>query len=140
MKNLFFLAAVLSLALSTVSCKSKKEATTSDSSSSSASANASANEPKEMTYRMVVSFISKGAGTDGPKRTAFLEYVAANPHKPVYKEVRWGREGEGDYCFTLSEFKSKTELLNFIDGVKKIAAESDLIVVSENAPCLHKGR
>ena len=140
MKNLFFLAAVFSLALSTVSCKSKKEAAASGSNSSATASASSTGESKEITYRLIVSFISKGAGTDGPKRTAFTDYVAANAKKPVYKEVRWGREGEGDYCFTLSEFKSEADKTAFIDGVKKIAAESDLIVVSENAVCQHKGR
>jgi hypothetical protein len=140
MKNLFFLAAVSSLALSTVSCKSKKDATASGGNSSTATSAAPASEPQPITYRLIVSFISKGAGTDGPKRTAFTEYVAANAKKPAYKEVRWGREGEGDYCFTLSEFKSEADKVSFIDGVKKIAAESDLIVVSENAQCQHKGR
>lgn len=140
MKNLFFLAAVFSLALSTVSCKSKKEAAASGGNSSATTSAASTDDPKPMTYRLIVSFISKGAGTDGPKRSAFTDYVAAHAKKPVYKEVRWGREGEGDYCFTLSEFKSEADKQGFIDGVKKIVADSDLIVVSENAQCQHKGR
>ena len=135
MKKIFFLAAIVSLAC--ISCKAKKEAVSTTESTATAVVNTT---DAPVTYRLIVSFISKGAGTDSEKRTAFLAYVDSHPKKPVYKTVNWGREGETDYCFNLSEFPSKKESVAFIEDVKKIAAGSDMMNVSENAECLHKGR
>lgn len=136
MKKIFFLASLISLAC-TAACKSKKEAVkTTDNTKTSVS-----NTPDStITYRLIVSFISKGAGTDLEKRTAFLKYVESHPKKPAYKTVVWGREGEVDYCFNLSELSSKKEIDSFIADVKKIAAASDMVFISENAECQHKGR
>jgi hypothetical protein len=52
----------------------------------------------------------------------------------------WGREGETDYCFNLSELTAKKDLIGFIEDVKKIGAGSDMMNISENAECMHKGR
>lgn len=135
MKKIFFLASLVSLAC--ISCKSKKETTkTTENTSSSVTSNADA----PITYRLIVTFISKGAGTDGPKRTAFLAYVDGHPLKPAYKTVTWGREGEADYCFNLSELTSKKDLIAFIEEVKKIAGGSDMMNITENAESQHKGR
>ena len=134
MKQLFFLASLVSLAC--LSCKSKKEATKTETLPV-----ASATAPDApVTYRLLVSFTSKGAGTDSEKRTALLAYVDGHSKKPAYKTVNWGREGETDYCFNLSELTSKKDMIDFIEEVKKIAATSDRILVNENAECQHKGR
>lgn len=135
MKRLFFLASLVSLAC--MSCKSKKEATKTNDTSAAATTATTPDAPK--TYRLIVSFISKGAGTD-QKRTPFLAYVDGHPLKPAYKTVRWGREGETDYCFTLSELTAKKDLVAFIEEVRKITAGSDLININENAECQHAGR
>jgi hypothetical protein len=134
MKKIFFLASLISLAC--ISCKAKKalnpEATAS---------NTLTNETDNTTtYKLIVSFISKGAGTDGAKRTAFISYVEAHTQKPKFKTVLWGREGEADYCFTLSEFKNKKDASQFLEDIKKLALGSDLVLITENAKCLHKGR
>ena len=133
MKKVFFLASILSLIA--ISCKSKKNA---QKTTETVTANSAPDAP--ITYRLIVSFISKGAGTDSEKRTAFMDYVNAHPKKPSYKTVTWGREGETDYCFNLSELTNKKDLVDFIEGVKKATAGSDMAVITENAPCLHKGR
>jgi len=136
MKQLFFLASLVSLAC--ISCKSKKEAVKSSQTATASSTAVTPDAP--ITYRLIVSFISKGAGTDGPKRTAFLAYVNGHALKPAYKTVGWGREGEADYCFNLSELTSKKDLVAFIEEVKKISGGSDMMNVVENAECQHKGR
>lgn len=136
MKQLFFLASLLSL--SCISCKSKKEAAKVTETATVTSATIEADAP--VTYRLIVSFISKGAGTDSEKRTAFLAYVDTHPLKPAYKKVIWGREGEADYCFNLAELTSKKDLVTFMDQVQKIAGDSDMMKISENAECQHKGR
>lgn len=135
MKKLFFLASLVSLAC--ITCKAKKE-TVKTTENTPASLSNTPDAP--ITYRLIVSFISKGAGTDSEKRTAILAYVNSHPKKPAYKTVIWGREGEADYCFNLSEFSSKKELITFIEDIKKIAAGSDMVFISENAECQHKGR
>lgn len=135
MKKIFFLASLISLAC--ISCKSKKEAVKTTENTAN-TATSSVDTP--VTYRLIVSFISKGAGTDSQKRTAFLAYVDGHALKPAYKTVTWGREGETDYCFSLSELKSKKDLVTFIDEIKKIAAGSDMMNLTENAECQHKGR
>lgn len=135
MKKIFFLASLVSLAC--ISCKSKKETTkTTENTSSSVTSNADA----PITYRLIVSFISKGAGTDGPKRTAFLAYVHGHPLKPAYKTVIWGREGEADYCFNLTELSAKKDMMTFIEEIKKIAGGSDMMNITENVESQHKGR
>ena len=140
MKHIIFLASVISLSVVSVACKSNKSA-----SSSGASSAASAQSPEnaaassEQTYRIIVSFTSKGAGTSAEKREAFLKYVESHPKKPVYKEVLWGREGETDYCLMLSEL-SKKEQLNFVEEVRKAMAGSDQVIITENAVSQHRGR
>lgn len=140
MKRIIFLASVISLSVASVACKSNKSA-----SSSGASSAASAQSPEnaaassEQTYRIIVSFTSKGAGTSAEKREAFLKYVESHPKKPAYKEVLWGREGETDYCLTLSEL-SKKEQLTFVEEVKKAMAGSDQVFITENAVSQHRGR
>ena len=136
MKQLFILASLVSLAC--ISCKSKKEATKTAENTATASISPAAEAP--VVYRLLVSFISKGAGPDSEKRTAFLAYVDGHPSKIAYKTIAWGREGETDYCFNLSELSGKKDMVAFIESVKKIAASSDRIFVSENAECQHKGR
>jgi hypothetical protein len=135
MKKIFFLASLISLAC--ISCKSKKDAVKSSENSANAATTAS---DKPVVYRLVVSFISKGAGPDGTKKAAILAYVDGHPKKPAYKTVIWGREGETDLCFNLSELTAKKDIVSFIEEVRKIAAGSDMVSVSENAPCAHKGR
>lgn len=135
MNRLFFLASLISLAC--ISCKSKKEAVKSLENTANTVATSS---DAPITYRLIVSFISKGSGTSSEKRTAFLAYVDGHPKKPAYKTVVWGREGEADYCFNLSELTAKKDLIAFIDEIKKIASGSDMMNVTENAECQHKGR
>ncbi len=135
MKKIFFLASLISLAC--ISCKSKKEAVKTTENTAN-TATSSVDTP--VTYRLIVSFISKGAGTDSQKRTAFLAYVDGHALKPAYKTVTWGREGETDYCFNLSELTAKKDLVGFIEEIKKIGAGSDMMNISENAECQHKGR
>lgn len=135
MKRLFFLASLVSLAC--MSCKSKKEAVK-NTETPPVNINSTQESPK--IYRLIVSFKSKGAGTETDKRTEFLKFVDNHPLKPAYKTVLWGREGETDYCFDLTELSSKKDLVAFTDQVKKITTGTDLIEVSENAECLHKGR
>ena len=88
-------------------------------------------------YRVVVSFISKGNGINNQIHEQFENFVKNNSKKPVMENYRWGREGEIDYCLQLNEL-SKKDQIKFIDEVKKIIGSSDVVLVTENAPCIHK--
>jgi hypothetical protein len=99
-----------------------------------------ATKDQSITYKLIVSFISKGAGTDSKKRTIFLTYVDGHALKPAYKKVILGREEETDYCFNLSEFTTKKDLVAFIDEIKKTATGSDLINLTEHAECIHNSK
>lgn len=134
MKQVFFLAALLSLACPFAGCKTKKQT----GSSTSETATTSSNTQVEK-YRVIISFISKGTGTDGEKRQAIMSYIEKHPKKPTNSIVHWGREGETDFCLNLTEL-SKSEQTEFVSEIKKLAAGSDLIFISENAEKQHQGR
>lgn len=133
MKQVFFLAALISLACPFTCCKAKKQV-----SSTTESLTTSTN-PQTEKYRVIISFISKGAGTDGEKRQAIMSYIEKHPKKPENSIVHWGREGETDFCLNLKEL-SKTEQTEFVNEIKKLAGGSDLIFISENAEKQHQGR
>lgn len=141
MKTIVILASAISLSFASVACKSTRKASNSDSATTTSSSEHtdSDNASSGQSYRMIVSFTSKGAGTSAEKREAFLKYVDSHPKKPAYKTVLWGREGETDYCLTLSEL-SKKEQAGFVEEVKKAMAGSDQVIISENAVSQHRGR
>lgn len=86
--------------------------------------------------RLVISFISKGGGIDRDAKKNVLAYIE-NYNKThsltlVYETVRWGREGEVDFCFALEELK-KRQQVKFIDGLKTLVQKSDRVRISENS-------
>jgi hypothetical protein len=87
------------------------------------------------TFRLVVSFISFGAGTD-PDAKALLEayvydYKLKNDKVVSYFMIPWGREGEVDCCFPLDELNA-SEQKNFIEGLSKVIQGKELIQINEN--------
>lgn len=133
MKQVFFLAALISLACPFTCCKAKKQTT---SINENLTANTNAQTEK---YRVIISFISKGAGTDAEKREAIMSYIEKHPKKPENSIVHWGREGETDFCLNLKEL-TKNEQTDFVNEIKKLANGSDRIFISENAEKMHQGR
>lgn len=85
--------------------------------------------------RLNVSFISTGEGTDLEARKAFLDCVSAFEKKQklklVYEVVSWGREGEKDYCFRLSEL-NQAQQKEFIAECRKVLKNSNLVQLDEN--------
>jgi hypothetical protein len=90
-------------------------------------------------YRLVVSFISFASGTDGAARKKIDEYIAQfekEKRVTLAKEVvRWGKEGEVDYCFGLTEL-SQSDQANFVEKINSL--RSKRVTTQENAPCSHK--
>ena len=97
----------------------------------------SVNVSKSENYRLHVSFISIGQGIDDDMRQKFIDWVNNFPKKIAFEEAFWGREGEADYCFKLSEF-SASEQEDFIKKAKELLLGSNLVNINENVPCSHK--
>lgn len=131
MKRIFFIAALVSLASPFICCKSKKNTTKSSDSLSTSS------ETVTAKFRVIVSFISKGAGTDGDLRTNFTKFVESHPKKPAFTVVHWGREGEADYCFLLKELSEK-EQIAFMKDIQNLIGKTDMVFINENTESHHK--
>jgi hypothetical protein len=93
------------------------------------------------SYRVIVSFISKGEGPDAKTKASLESYVLSFGKKEgktiAYDMYHWGKEGEMDYCFYLKELnKGKQEA--FVKGLKNLTKASSLVFINENTPCSHK--
>lgn len=93
-------------------------------------------ETSKTTYRLIISFGSECCGIDHMAQDEIDKFIAAYEKKKKVKLQRkvvyWGKEGERDYCFTLSEI-SKKEQANLIAEIKTIAKKSKLVEVKENS-------
>lgn len=97
-------------------------------------------DPKETMYRLIISFISIGEGTDGEARKLMDNLLGIwAEHNQVtlkYDTFHWGREGEVDFCFRLNELN--TELQDaFVSEMKEVMKERKLIQITENQKCMH---
>lgn len=100
------------------------------------------NKLKDQTnYRIIVSFISWGAGIDPNARKKMdicLSENQENTEKTVdFVEMPWGREGEIDFCFTLSELNEE-EQENFVKSMKMTFEGNELVQIYENSPAPHQ--
>lgn len=91
----------------------------------------------EEKYPLVVSFYSIGTGVDGNYLRKFNEFL--ENYSPRLNPIitPWGREGEVDFCFTLSELSTK-QRSQFIKQVREQLKDCKLVHINENAPCVHK--
>jgi hypothetical protein len=88
-------------------------------------------------YAVVVSFMSRGQGTD---RAAFDRLQAALRDLPTVPHARrnWGKEGEHDECFDLAPL-SPTERAQFSARVKSAIGDSDTASIADNLDCREYG-
>jgi hypothetical protein len=94
--------------------------------------------PAAENYRLVVLFISKGAGINEKARQDF-EVWLKNQNKPVkWENTRWGREGEQSYCLKLDEFSTSREQDKFVQDARIALSGKDLVLIQENVPCKGK--
>ena len=136
MKQLFFILSLVSLSSVSICCNAKKGI---DDVKKTLKTITSVSNKKEIKYKLIISFISKGAGKDSHIHDSIISYISTHPKKPISKIIFWGREGETDYCFLLKELK-KDEQIEFINNIKKIIGTSDMVLLLENAIPPHKGR
>jgi len=97
--------------------------------------------PDNSSYRLIVSFISIGEGTDRNGKEmleSFMNDWKTKQKKEVtYETIGWGREGEADFCFPLKELNEQ-EQKQFVSEIRGKFKGHDLVQFAENEPCRHK--
>lgn len=146
MKSVIISSVFVSFAV--IGCSSTQNTTTNDSSQTIArdpskerSETVEDEKQADMKYRLVVSFISIGEGPDFNAK-AGLDRIVSEWEKQKGKLLKqeqfpWGREGEVDYCFQLSEL-NVADQQSFVNEIKSSIGTSKLVQISENQPCMHK--
>lgn len=133
MTNLISLFAIITL----FACNSTKKVTDKNATTSTNQNTITT----DTNYRFSVSFISIGAGTDKKAKKQYdiyiTEYEQKNKIKLSYEIANWGREGEINYCFKLTELDKKKQEL-FVTETKEILKNSSLVRYKENATCRPK--
>lgn len=95
---------------------------------------AQAQQQTEEKYPVKVSFISYGAGTDAKAGKVFEAFLNSYKTKIAYENTAWGREGEHDFCFKLTEFKKRKQK-KFIAKLKAEMKPYELVRITENTTC-----
>lgn len=92
-------------------------------------------------YKFSISFISIGGGINESLKDKYDQFIhdfsTKSTVKLDYEVIHWGKEGETDYCFKLSELTPK-EQDQFMSDSRLILKESNLVNIEENVPCRHK--
>lgn len=92
---------------------------------------------KEEKFPLVLSFYSIGTGVDRKHLRKFNEFLETYQPKLNPIVSPWGREGEVDFCFKLSELSTKQHS-QFVKQVREQLKDCKLVHIYENAPCVHK--
>ena len=92
-------------------------------------------------YRISVSFFSVGGGIDNKAKLNYDKFVQEFEQQKGVKlscEIaNWGKEGETDYCFTLSELNTEDQDQFTIES-KNILQDFKTVNIKENTSCEHK--
>jgi hypothetical protein len=103
--------------------------------------NASTSYSQPANSRLIISFTSQASGIDREAKREIdgfiTEYEKEKGRRLAKEIVRWGREGELDYCFMLSEL-SQGDQAHFVSQIKLLVKKSKQTSVVENAPCRNK--
>jgi hypothetical protein len=83
--------------------------------------------------RLVVSFISKGEGIDYKTKDEFEKWLGMRGNV-TWETTSWGREGEVNFCFRLSNMQTREQDI-FVRDVRTFFTDKELVLVSEWAPC-----
>lgn len=147
MRKLIYIIMGIAL-IGNISCQTSKQNkpsgnSTKNKKNEAVNTSTNSNQPITDNYRFIVSFISKGAGKDSKlleTYTTFLTEYGKRNNLSISKEViTWGREGEKDFCFKLSELSSEKQI-EFVNESKTILKDSELIIVTENSKSKNKNK
>ena len=86
---------------------------------------------KKDTYKLVVSFISKGSGIDYKSKEKIDTFIKGFHKKVEFEICQMGREGETNYLFHLKELKEH-EQKKFIKELKEQILDKEMVHVEEN--------
>jgi hypothetical protein len=84
--------------------------------------------------RLIVSFYSPGNGIDHKALELFSTEILSKNENITYSAVRWGREGERDYCFLLAELSAE-EQIAFVEEVNTLLGSVRRVHILENQEC-----
>jgi len=92
-------------------------------------------QTQDNKYRYIVSFYSIGTGVNGKavqQLEAFIkQFETKNKVSVPYVPVRWGREGEVDYCFKLNGMTA-VQQVSFIKESQELLKGAEHINYKEN--------
>lgn len=95
-------------------------------------------QSKEKTSRLVVSFYSICCGIDQKAKKdldKFITRYEKSKRKRLKKSmVPWGKEGEIDYCFKLTELSTRNQK-TLVTQVRALLKKSKLVHINENVAC-----
>ena len=90
--------------------------------------------------RFIVSFISIGGGIDRDARDQFTNFILefGNRNETVINAeiMKWGREGETDFCLKLKELNTSQQE-QFVKETKTLLENRKLVRFYENEKCRH---
>lgn len=162
MKNFILASAIVCLSAS--ACHSPKAAATDETTPAPVTASAPAPSPATVQstvsqapldevimtdqdkvngnfYRLIVSFISIGEGTDRQGRETLdgvlADWKTKKGKEITFESVAWGREGENDFCFRINNLNEKEQQM-FVSDMKTAFKGRSLVQITENQPCVHK--
>lgn len=90
--------------------------------------------PSDGTSRLIVSFFSPGNGIDKAMQSQFSNFLSSSYAGLKFESVKWGREGEVDYCFVLNELSTE-EQEAFIKECRLLLSSSKRVRIKENEKC-----
>lgn len=91
------------------------------------------NEADSNVVRLVVSFISQGGGIDYKTKEEFEKWLGMR-EKFVYETTTWGREGEVNFCFRMTNISTREQDI-FVKDVRTFLTDKPLVLVSEYSKC-----
>ncbi len=95
-------------------------------------------ESDSSKYRFGISFYSIGTGIDGVARQQMLDYIHQYEQKEgltlTFEKYAWGKEGEQDYCFKLTEL-NPAEQEYFIAQMKEKLKNTIRVHYKEHSAC-----
>jgi hypothetical protein len=92
---------------------------------------------KKEIYRLVISFYSRGEGTDGEAIKRFDNFIRSYKKAVSFAMFNWGREGEIDYCISMEGFGSG-EQAEFVNKTRELMKDVTLVNIYEHAKCINK--
>ena len=88
-------------------------------------------------FKLIVSFFSPGNGIDRKVLNIYVNFLRNCYPKIIYEKIKWGREGELDFCFTLNELEEK-QINQFISESEDILSVSSRVHIYKDSPLKHK--